>query len=316
MSIKQARAAGGKTFREQWGPSLLAVLLGLAGVIVASVAVLGVGGIIVSGPICVGILYVYYQAIQGKKIEYLDMLTGFKTNFGEIVLGVLIKAAFLTGICAAAYGLIATFVVVFAVIPLVWILTAAGIVVVAIVALIIVSLNLAAVEYILMREPEISGWEAVKKSKRIMSGHTGRLFGFDLSFIGWFILTGLFFPLAIFTVPYYLMSRMYFIGAIYDEAERRAKEPVYTAPMGMGAYAANVPMQPEAPQNDIPMKFCKHCGTRIPMEAVFCANCGLPQNEKPAQPLMPSAAPDLSSESASTVDEAALETPSEKADEE
>ena len=33
------------------------------------------------------------------------------------------------------------------------------------------------------------------------------------------------------------------------------------------------------------MKFCKHCGTRIPMEAVFCANCGLPQGSLPAEPV-------------------------------
>ena len=284
MSIKQARVEGSKTFRAQWGPSLLAVLLGIAGLVFATVAVVGVGGIIVLGPISVGVLYVYYQAIQGEKIEYLDMLVGFKTNFGEIVLGVLIKAAFLVGIVIAAYGLIATCFAVLLFVPIVGILTAAGIGVVAIVALIIVGLNLAAVEYILMREPEIKGWDAVKKSKRIMNGNTGRLFGFNLSFIGWFILTAIFFPVAVFTIPYYLMSRMYFIGAIYDEAERRANEPVYMAPQGPAGYAAAAPMQPEAPQADVPMKFCKHCGTRIPMEAVFCANCGLPQGPQGEQP--------------------------------
>ena len=51
MSIQQARIEGGKTFKAQWGPLLLVLLLGAAGVIVATTFIFGVGGLIVAGPI-------------------------------------------------------------------------------------------------------------------------------------------------------------------------------------------------------------------------------------------------------------------------
>ncbi len=289
MSIQQARIEGGKAFRAQWGPSLLVLLLELAAVIVATTAVFGVGGLIISGPAAVGVYYCYYQALQGEKIVYKDMLYGIKTNFGEIVLGYLIKAAFIFGIAIAAYALMFTFGLAFIFAPIVSIILIVLISIAAIVAIIIFALHLAAVEYILMREPDIKGWDAVKKSKRIMSGNTGRYFGFVLSFIGWFILTAIFFPLAIFTAPYFMMSKTVFIGSIYDEAERRAQEPVYTAPQAPVYAAPQAPVQeapqaapaPAAPQaapaQEAPkaaVKYCKHCGSPLPMEAMFCSKCG------------------------------------------
>ena len=145
-------------------------------------------------------------------------------------------------------------------------------VIAAIAALIILSLFLAAAEYILMREPDAKGWEAVKKSKKIMTGNTGRYFGFLLSFIGWFALTALFFPLAIYTLPYFFTANTYFLGSIYDEAEKRAQEPVYEVPVYNAA-----PVSGDVPQEAAPTKFCKHCGSRIPQEAVFCSGCGQSQ---------------------------------------
>ena len=278
MSIKQARIEGGKAFRNQWGPTLLAILLASAGLIVASAAVPVIGTYIVSGPITVGLFYVLNKGLHGEKIEYKEMLYGFKTNFGEIVLGVLIKDAFFVGIAFAAWGLISTLGLGFSFIPIVSVIIIVLIVIAAIVALIIFSLYLAAVEYILMREPDAKGWEAVKKSKRIMTGNIGRYFGFVISFIGWFILTGIFFPLAIYTFPYFYMSKICFLGSIYDEAERRAKEPVYTASPAPQAPLATGEMAPQdeaAPK--APAKFCKHCGNPLPEEAMFCSNCGRSQ---------------------------------------
>ena len=297
MSIKQARIEGGKKFREQWGPSLLVLLLAYAGIVAATVAVFGLGGLIVEGPLFVGVYYVYYQAVQGEKMNWKDIFWGFKTNFGEIVLGTLIKAAFFAGIGFVAYILLVSFVAITALIPVLGIILIILLVIACIAAFIIFALFLAAVEYILMREPEAKGWEAVKKSKRIMSGNTGRYFGFCLSFIGWFILTGIFFPLAIYTFPYFYMSKMYFIGSLYDEAERRANEPVYIAP------ESPVPFAAEQTPASAPVKYCKHCGNQLPMEAAFCSVCGGAQNDAPVQPAeAPVAAP------AEEIKEAAAET--------
>lgn len=276
MSIKQARIEGGRTFREQWGVSLLVILLAYAGVVAATVAVFGLGGLIVEGPLFVGVYYVYYQAVQGNRMNWKDIFWGFKTNFGEIVLGTLIKAAFFAGIGAAAASLVILFGLIAALVPVLGIILIFLVYVAAIVAFIIFGLYLSAVEYILMREPETKGWEAVKKSKRIMTGNIGRYFGFCMSFIGWMILTAIFFPLAIYTFPYFYMSKMYFIGSIYDEAERRASEPapVYTAPEPAAPFVAA-----DAPAAEAPVKFCKHCGSPLPVEAAFCSKCGGAQNE-------------------------------------
>lgn len=45
--------------------------------------------------------------------------------------------------------------------------------------------------YLLAENPELSAEEAIEKSKLLMSGHKGRLFRLQLSFIGWYLLAAL-----------------------------------------------------------------------------------------------------------------------------
>lgn len=73
---------------------------------------------------------------------------------------------------------------------------------------IIVALGLFEVPYLLADDPNISGMDAIRKSWEDMKGHKGELFVFGLSFIGWFLLSGLTFGvLAIFYVgPYYSIA--------------------------------------------------------------------------------------------------------------
>ena len=217
MSIGQAKKYGSQNFKEHWGTSLLVILLAAAATLVATIFGLVIGGIIIAGPATVGAWYVLFNGIKGEKMEYKDMLHPIKTNFGEVMLGVLIKGAFVAVVSAVAVGLstifaaIAVFVPFFgiAMIVVVWIL--------ACIAIIIISLYLGLVEYILMREENVKGWDAVKRSKRYMTGNKGRLFGFELSFIGWAILTAIFFPVFIYYAPYYLTSKLYFLSIIYEE---------------------------------------------------------------------------------------------------
>ena len=265
MSISEAKQLGGSKFKEQWGPSVLAVLLAFAAFIVASVAVFGVGGLIISGPAVVGLMFVYYKNINGEKIEYLDMLHPIKTNFGEVVLGYLLKLLFVLGPFILVGSAIASFVGVIFIVPLVGAMMISLLGIAACVAYIIISLHLELVEYILMREDDAKGWEAIKRSKRYMNGHKGRMFGFELSFIGWWILVGIFFPLALYVVPYYLTSKMYFLGSLYEAGVAADKAPAPQA----------VPVDPAQPTGG--MKFCGNCGAPLPEEAVFCSKCGSPQ---------------------------------------
>jgi len=45
--------------------------------------------------------------------------------------------------------------------------------------------------YILAENPTMKASEAINESKRLMAGHKGRLFGLNISFIGWALLSGL-----------------------------------------------------------------------------------------------------------------------------
>lgn len=271
MSIGQAKELGGAKFKEQWGPSVLAVLLALAAVIVATVAVLGVGGLIIEGPAIVGLMYVYYQNINGEKIVYTDMLHPIKTNFGEVVLGYLLKLLFVMGPFILVGAAASTLAGILFIVPVIGALTIAVLVIAACVAFVIISLHLELVEYILMREDDAKGWDAVKRSKRYMAGNKGRMFGFELSFIGWWILTGIFFPLALYTVPYYFTAKMYFLGSIYEMGVARDNAPAPQVVEPAPQYAE------AAPQEEGAFKFCGNCGAKIPAEAVFCSKCGSPQ---------------------------------------
>ena len=105
--------------------------------------------------------------------------------------------------------------------------------------------------------PELSSWEAIKLSKKMIRGHRGELFAMDLSFIGWGLLCVFVFPV-IYAMPYYMTTRALFyenfrlralqIGELTEddflsEQQRFAK---YSGNPGMGAnqYAA-----PGAPAN-------------------------------------------------------------------
>lgn len=66
--------------------------------------------------------------------------------------------------------------------------------------------------YILSESPELSPFDAIKISKRMTYGNKMRLFKFDLSFIGWFILCALSGGIAsLYVIPYYntALSNLY-----------------------------------------------------------------------------------------------------------
>ncbi|MBQ7548369.1 MAG: DUF975 family protein [Clostridia bacterium] len=59
--------------------------------------------------------------------------------------------------------------------------------------------------YLTAEEPGLPAVTAVKRSKNLLEGHVGRLIGFKLSFIPWFLLCLLALP-AFFVYPYYKQS--------------------------------------------------------------------------------------------------------------
>lgn len=82
------------------------------------------------------------------------------------------------------------------------------------------------VEYILfdqLEKNEYFGANAViKASRQMMKGYKGKRFVLDLSFLGWFILTGITFGLAgIYVWPYYYAAQAHFYETLKVDAQAR-----------------------------------------------------------------------------------------------
>ena len=77
--------------------------------------------------------------------------------------------------------------------------------------------------YILDDNPELGPNEARLKSIEIMRGHKGKLFGLDLSFIGWFLLGILSLGIGfIWIEPYFYTARASFYRNLKEELEQKA----------------------------------------------------------------------------------------------
>lgn len=90
-----------------------------------------------------------------------ELLHGFKNGYGRVVVGMLLRDLFL--------GL--------------WSLL-------LIVPGIIKAYSYRMVPYILADDPDISGKDAITRSREMMDGHKWNTFVLDLSFLGWWLLTG------------------------------------------------------------------------------------------------------------------------------
>lgn len=71
---------------------------------------------------------------------------------------------------------------------------------------IIAAFRYALAPYILAENPDITAQEAIERSKALMMGHKGRLFGLWFSFIGWFILSALSMGVGIFFLAPYVKT--------------------------------------------------------------------------------------------------------------
>lgn len=80
--------------------------------------------------------------------------------------------------------------------------------------------------YLLIEHPEMSAFECIMESKRLMRGHKSELFVLDLSFIGWWLLSAL--PLigylvSIWFMPFYKITQaLYYRRLIYTPVENNS----------------------------------------------------------------------------------------------
>ena len=124
---------------------------------------------------------------------------------------------------------------------------------------IIKSYSYALAEFISRENPEKTATECLDESKELMNGHKMDLFLFDLSFIGWHILSALTCGiLYIYVMPYMYQARIIFIDKnIYrlNEIQDDVKETV---------------------EAEIKVKhnYCPNCGVKVENGNNFCPNCG------------------------------------------
>jgi len=234
MERSAIKALAKENVRRQWGDLLLAlVLVSVVGTIIAVLSV-GTGGIVIAGPLEFGVIYLYYRSLMGEKVDQKMLLAGFKEKFGESFLGgvfataismipvaMLIGSFFTTVISAftirtmyyyGGYGYGGSSGSGFAVFS--FILNLA-----LFVLFIILFYGFRLGMYILFREKETTAVQAFKKSWAMTKGQRGRLFVFDLSFIGWYLLAGLTLGvLLIWVSPYYTSAKILLFGDIYDHS--------------------------------------------------------------------------------------------------
>jgi len=138
------------------------IFLGLlvVGALVSAASATVIGALIVAGPLSVGLIIYLKQFYYGEKEELADIFKGFTVNtVNNIVAGIL------QGIFISLWSLL------------------------FFIPGIIKGYAYSMTSYILADHPEMEGYQAIKESEKMMSGHKWQLFCLEFSFIGWILLS-------------------------------------------------------------------------------------------------------------------------------
>jgi uncharacterized membrane protein len=127
-------------------------------IIIGASSFVVVGPLILGGPLVLGFYGYYLKKTRGETVKLENLFDGFK-HFGTSLLLFLLVMIFLT----------------------LWICL-------FIVPGIVKSFSYSMAFFILKDNPEISAREAITRSRKMMVGYKGKLFGLYLSFIGWALL--------------------------------------------------------------------------------------------------------------------------------
>ena len=297
MTRREIKLRGKEIMKTKWGIILLTMLLVSLGTTAAGVLAIGIGSLIVMGPLLLGEFYIFEDVRNGKEGDWKDIIKGFKLNFGESLLAkLLIEIVTIIPTIVAIFFVIST---VFSVISSI-VMSSFGsmymgygdgfgavsvfaiggffkFIVLTAITIVAIYFRIAFVEtfYILMREPGITAVEAIKKSRAIMKGHIGQYVMFILSFIGWFLLGAISFGIAyIWVLPYYEMSKIILLADIYENKLGIKTENSIDDLRKCEDDSNNI--KNDVSEVEAVPKYCGECGTPIVDGAGFCVNCGKP----------------------------------------
>lgn len=155
----------------------IAVLGAASGIIGLAASYLGtIASLIIGGPMLMGITKIFLRIYKGEYISLEQLFEGF-SDFSRTL---------------TAYLLMCIYI-------FLWMLL-------LIVPGIIAALGYSMTFFILAENPQMSGQEALQKSKEMMMGHKWELFCLQLSFIGWLIVACLTFGIGLLWLQSYMMS--------------------------------------------------------------------------------------------------------------
>ena len=232
MNISYCKEEAKRLLKGNWLMGFAVVLIySLISGLVSSVTA-GIGVFILSVSLFIAVNNVFISAYNGKGYELQHMVKGYDKGIGNRIALSALKNIYI----------------------FLWSLL-------FIIPGIVKSYSYALAEYISRENPEKTATECLDESRQIMEGHKMDLFLFDLSFIGWELLTvftcGI---LSIYVLPYKYQARIIFIDKnifklVEIEDEVKVKETI------------NAEFKEKA-------NYCPKCGTKVENGNNFCPNCG------------------------------------------
>ncbi|MBQ1504250.1 MAG: DUF975 family protein [Oscillospiraceae bacterium] len=184
----QAKAA----FQANYGVSLAVIVVFMA--IGAMTAYIGPLSFLVLIPLELGVICHFTSVFYGGRPEFATMFQqGFGFNYGRKLGGILWMGlwVFLWSLLFVIPGIIKAY-------------------------------EYALTPYILANYPDVEAMEALNLSKRMTKGHKADLFVFDLSFIGWHLLSALTFGLLeiFYVAPYQSTATCGYLGELIETSVR------------------------------------------------------------------------------------------------
>lgn len=185
MNRAEIKEEAKQTLSGNWGITIGVLLTYM--IIVSLLTQTGIGYLVLGGAFELGLAIFFLALIRHKKLEFALLFKGFN-NFGKSLEAFLLKLlyVFLWTLLLIIPGIIAAY-------------------------------SYYMTFFILKDNPEISGSEAIRRSKEMMDGYKSELFILHLSFFGWFFLTVITFGIAAFYVyPYFLAANAVFYQKLKD----------------------------------------------------------------------------------------------------
>ena len=208
MSLSKIRENARVALTGKWGKGALIVLaylafyfaFGFVDGLLGEPAFMDIVSIIIDVPLSFGLIYAFIKLIKNEDIKSFDFVRLGFSNFGRawrINLTTLLKLilkiiVYIVGIylisMSIASGVIGVMAGYTGESSIGVMILGCVVMIVALVWLIIKSLLYSLTIYIAYDNPEMTAFELVDESARLMKGNRGKLFLLELSFIGWAIL--------------------------------------------------------------------------------------------------------------------------------